>query len=290
MVRTHVMHQGFIKRSGVTAASFLIATLALVIVNASNASALLGVELPLGKNLAPVTDRVNGLVNKGLGLPVTIDSTDKLKVSLLDVADVEANIPVVPAVVDGVTQPLNGTVKGLSDTLRPVTDNTIPAVRGALSRSLNRDGSSPQPPTTAPPTDGTSAPNGSDVAGVSDTAPVATGSESDIEQVPQQTTFFGGVASFFASTMPAALQDIARNIAGKEVGFGPIIISMLLFLMTLGAIGGIVFASNHGGVVALGRYKFALLANGNDRTEMATFIVVAISFGIVAIFLALTNL
>lgn len=281
------MHQEFIKRSGIIAASFLIATLAMVIINASNASAFLGIELPLGKNLAPITDRVNGLVNKSLGLPITVNSTDKLKVSLLEVTDINAKIPIVPTVVDGVTQPLNGTVQGLSDTLRPVTDDTVPAVRGALSRALNRNNDQPaQPPTTAPPTKDTS---DTDMAGVSGTAPAAQ-SEPGIEPVSGQTTFFGGVASFFASSLPSALQDIARNIAGKEVGMAPIIISILLFLTTLGAIGGIVHASNHSGVLSFGRHKFTLFAHGNDRTETATFIVVAVCFGVIAIFLALTSL
>jgi hypothetical protein len=289
MVRTHVMHQELIKRSGIIAASFLITTLSLVIITPANANALLKVELPLGDNLSPITDRVNGLVNKSLGLPITVNVGTNLKVDT-PVADVNVGIPVVPAVVDGVTKPLDGTVNGLSNVLEPVTDNTVPAVRSALSRTLGGGGGGgtpnpqPQPPVSSP--DDISPSEDLSVAGASATT-IDTSTE---EPVAQQPVFFGGVASFFASTLPSTLQDIARSIAGKDVGIGPIIISIILFIVTLGAVGSIVYASNHGGVLSLGRYRWTLFGNGRDQTEMATFIVVAISFGVVAIFLALTTL
>lgn len=281
------MHQELIKRSGIIATSFLIATLSMVIITSANANALLKVELPLGDNLSPITDRVNGLVNKSLGLPITVNVGTNLKVDT-PVADVNVGIPVVPAVVDGVTKPLDGTVNGLSNVLEPVTDNTVPSVRSALSRTFNGGGGgdtpNPQPPATSPNDISTDA--DLSVTGASTTA-IDTSTE---EPVAQQPVFFGGVASFFASTLPSTLQDIARSIAGKDVGIGPIIISIILFIVTLGAVGSIVYASNHGGVLSLGRYRWTLFGNGRDQTEMATFIVVAISFGVVAIFLALTTL
>lgn len=287
MVRTYVMHQELIKRSGIIATSFLIATLSLVIITPANANALLKVELPLGDNLSPITDRVNGLVNKSLGLPITISVSKNLKVDT-PVANVNVGIPVVPAVVDEVTKPLDSTVHGLSNVLEPITDNTVPAVRSALSRTLNNGsggGSPNSPPPVASPSD-ISPDTDINVMGAS-----ATTTDTPTEgPVNQQPVFFGGVASFFASTLPATLQDIARSIAGKEVGMGPIVFSIILFIMTLGAVGSIVYASNHGGVLSLGRYRWTLFGDGKDQTEMATFIVVAISFGVVAIFLALTTL
>lgn len=291
MVREHVMQQGIIKRSGIIAASFLIATLATVIANGPTAHALLDIELPLGKNLSPITNRVNGLVNKSLGLPVTVKSTDKVKVNLLDTAKVEIKAPVVSGLVDTVDQPLGGVVNGLSDTLEPVTDRTIPAVRGALSRTLGGNSTTTpanEQPEPVPAPDIVDSDTEPAIAGVSTTAPSPT---SDDDPSPTASpTFLEGVTSFFASSLPTALKDIARGVAGKEVGILPIIISVLLFLLTLGAVGGIVHASNHGGAISIGRYKYTLLTKEKDLTETATFIVVAVGFGVVAILLALTIL
>lgn len=288
MARINVMQSELIKRSGIIAASFLIATLATVIAHATPANALLDAELPLGENLSPITDRVNGLVNKSLGLPITINSTDRLKLGIPNVADVEAKIPVVPTLVDTVTEPLTPVVDGVSNTLNPVTDQTIPAIREAFSRQS----SSPAPQPSAPsiqPQSGTN-PQDTDTAIAGVSISQSSRESTNDNRVASSTPFFAGVATFFASSLPSAVRDIASSIAGKEVGVTPIIISMLLFTFTLLVVIGIIYASNHGGIVTLGRYTFPLLIRGTDRTEMATFIVAAISFGIVAIFLALTSL
>lgn len=272
MVRTHVMQYEFIKRSGIIAASLLIATLA-VIINANSASAFHEVKSHLSKSTAPKTHHVHSLANKDISLSVTKTSANKHNQRLGNVADVHrGKAPTF----------FNGFAEDVPDPRGPVAvaNSTITAVQSASFQTPSNDQSNTPPPANTIATD-------TAVAMAPTQAPNA---EPDTDLPAPQQTPFRETASSFTSTLPTTMQNIASNIAGKEVGMMSIVISILLFLMTLSAVGGIVHASNHGGALSMGRYRFALFANGKDRTEMATFIIVAICFGIVAIFLALTVL
>ena len=61
----------------------------------------------------------------------------------------------------------------------------------------------------------------------------------------------------------------------------------------MGAVGGIIYASNSGGMLSLGRVgsiNLTKFAENHDVAQIAAFVAVTISFGIIATFLALTSL
>lgn len=269
-----VMQSTFIKRSGITAASFLIATLAIIITHASPASALLDVKLPLGENVSPITDRVNGLVNKSLGLPITVDSADSLRINTANRVDIDTDIPVVPTVVDAITEPLSEPIEEVTSALQPVTDNTVPATHQALSRVFTTTPAQ-QPQVAVSPS---TIPSTTKITLAKATNPKGS-------SPAHQPARPEGVALFFGSLFPTTLQDVARSLVGKEVGMLPITISILLLLVTFGSIVGIVYISERGGTVTIGQKTFVLFANGKDNTDLAMFIIVVICFGTVAVVL-----
>jgi hypothetical protein len=89
--------------------------------------------------------------------------------------------------------------------------------------------------------------------------------------------------------IPSALQNLANAVAGKQVKTLPIIISAVIFIITLIAVVSIVYSMVHGSIISVGRNPMAQSAVYRNVLQMSALVVGIIIVALFAIFMILTR-
>jgi hypothetical protein len=257
MVLHNFMNRGLVQK-GVLAVSLLTV---VGITFAPPTHALLGVQVPLADTPAtPLIQHVHPITSS---LPVTLQNTP-------DTLGIDA--PVIPVHVEA-TLPVSQVTRPVTNVLSPVTGSAVP------------------------PSKISSAPRGQSPSLVLASADMnvtlqTANSTKQPAKVTQQSAAkspFAAIGGFLAN-FPSVLSSLASGLAGKHVGTPAIIISSLIFLLTILAISGIGYIASHGGVLAFAGYRFTILNEVSDRTQIASFAIVTLSLGVIASLLTLTTL
>jgi len=90
--------------------------------------------------------------------------------------------------------------------------------------------------------------------------------------------------------IPSAIQNLANALAGKQVKTLPIIISGVIFLITLIVVVAIIYSLIHGSIISVGRNPMAQSAVYRNVLQMSALVVSIIGVAIFAIFMILTKL
>ncbi len=90
--------------------------------------------------------------------------------------------------------------------------------------------------------------------------------------------------------IPTAIQNLANAIANKQVKTLPIILSSVIFLLTLVAVVSIIYSLIHGSIISVGRNPMAQSAIYRNVMQLSALVVGIIAVALFAIFLILTRL
>lgn len=90
--------------------------------------------------------------------------------------------------------------------------------------------------------------------------------------------------------IPSAIQNLANALAGKQVKTLPIIISGVIFLITLIVVVAIIYSLIHGSIISVGRNPMAQSAVYRNVLQMSALVVCIVGVAIFAIFMILTKL
>jgi hypothetical protein len=92
------------------------------------------------------------------------------------------------------------------------------------------------------------------------------------------------------TVIPAALQNIANALAGKDVDTLPILLSVGIFLVTLVVVASIIYSMIHGSIISVGRNPMSQSAIYRNMTQMSALVVGILAVAVVSIYLVLTKL
>lgn len=102
------------------------------------------------------------------------------------------------------------------------------------------------------------------------------------------------VAYFFKqpdkTIIPAAIQNMANTLAGREVSTLPILISAGIFFVMLVVVSSIVYSMIHSSIISVGRNPMSQSAVYRDMIQMSTLVLAILTVGVIAIYLVLTRL
>jgi len=90
--------------------------------------------------------------------------------------------------------------------------------------------------------------------------------------------------------IPAALQNLANSLVGKQVKTLPIILSGVIFIITLIVVVSIIYSLIHSSVISVGRNPMAQSAVYRNVMQLSALVVVIIGVALFAIFMILTRL
>jgi len=90
--------------------------------------------------------------------------------------------------------------------------------------------------------------------------------------------------------IPAALQNLANSVVGKQVKALPIILSAVIFIITLIVVVSIIYSLIHSSVISVGRNPMAQSAVYRNVMQLSALVVVIIGVALFAIFMILTRL
>ena len=90
--------------------------------------------------------------------------------------------------------------------------------------------------------------------------------------------------------IPAAIQNLANALAGKQVKTLPIIISAAIFLITLVVVVAIIYSLIHGSIISVGRNPMSQAAVYRNVMQLSALVVGVIGVAAFAIFMILTRL
>ena len=90
--------------------------------------------------------------------------------------------------------------------------------------------------------------------------------------------------------IPPAIQNLANAIAGKQVKTLPIILSAVIFFVTLIVVVSIVYSLIHGSIISIGRNPLAQSAVYRNVMQLSALVVGIIAVAMFAIFMILTKL
>lgn len=90
--------------------------------------------------------------------------------------------------------------------------------------------------------------------------------------------------------VPAALQNIANSLAGKEVGTVPILISGAIFLIMLIIVASLIYSMIRASIISVGRNPLSQSAIYRDLVQLSGLVLGILGVGLVAIYLVLTKL
>ncbi len=115
----------------------------------------------------------------------------------------------------------------------------------------------------------------------------------------KQTVDMGGIpvvvsVSYYTkqpnkTLVPAALQNLANSIAGKQVKTLPIILGSVIFIVTLIAVVSIVYSMVHSSIISIGRNPMAQSAVYRNVLQLSALVVGIIIVALFAIFMILTR-
>jgi hypothetical protein len=89
--------------------------------------------------------------------------------------------------------------------------------------------------------------------------------------------------------IPTAIQNLANAIAGKPVKTLPIILSAVIFVLTLIAVVSIIYSLVHGSIISIGRNPMAQSAVYRNLLQLSALVVAIIGVAMFAIFMILTK-
>lgn len=90
--------------------------------------------------------------------------------------------------------------------------------------------------------------------------------------------------------VPSAIQNLANTLAGKVVNTLPIIISAIIFIVTIIVVVSIIFAMIRSSIISVGRNPMSQSAIYRDIIQLSALVLGILGVGIVAIYLVLTKM
>lgn len=90
--------------------------------------------------------------------------------------------------------------------------------------------------------------------------------------------------------VPAAIQNVANSLAGKEVGTVPILISGAIFLIMLIVVASLIYSMIHSSIISVGRNPLSQSAIYRDLVQLSGLVLGILGVGLVCIYLVLTKL
>lgn len=116
----------------------------------------------------------------------------------------------------------------------------------------------------------------------------------------EETVYLGevpvlvNVAYFFKqpdkTIIPAAIQNVANGLAGREVSTLPILISAGIFFVMLVVVSSIVYSMIHSSIISVGRNPMSQSAVYRDLIQMSTLVLAILTVGVISIYMVLTRL
>lgn len=90
--------------------------------------------------------------------------------------------------------------------------------------------------------------------------------------------------------VPAAIQNVANSLAGKDVGTVPILISAAIFLIMLIIVSSLIYSMIKASIISVGRNPLSQSAIYRDLIQLSGLVLVILGVGLVSIYLILTKL
>lgn len=90
--------------------------------------------------------------------------------------------------------------------------------------------------------------------------------------------------------IPAALQNIANTIAGKQVSSLPIIVSSAIFIITVIVVSMIIYAMIRSSIISVGRNPLSQSAVYRDVIQLSALVLALLGMAVIAIYFILTRL
>lgn len=90
--------------------------------------------------------------------------------------------------------------------------------------------------------------------------------------------------------IPAALQNIANDVAGKTVNSIPILVSMAIFIITLVVVVSIVYSMIRSSIISVGRNPMSQAAVYRDVIQLSSLVIIILGVALVSIYIILTKL
>jgi hypothetical protein len=109
-------------------------------------------------------------------------------------------------------------------------------------------------------------------------------------EVPTQVNVSYYYAQPQKTIIPAALQNIANSFAGKKVETLPIIISAVVFVITLIVVVSIIYSMIRSSIISVGRNPMAQSAVYRDVIQLSALVLGILAVALVVIYLVLTRL
>jgi hypothetical protein len=89
--------------------------------------------------------------------------------------------------------------------------------------------------------------------------------------------------------IPQALQNLANSIAGKKVNSLPIIISAVIFIVTLVIVVSIVYSLIHSSIISVGRNPMSQSAIYRNVIQLSVLVIVILGVAVGSIYMVLTK-
>jgi len=90
--------------------------------------------------------------------------------------------------------------------------------------------------------------------------------------------------------VPAAVQNIANSLAGREVGTVPIIIAGAIFLVMLIIVSSLIYSMIRSSIISVGRNPLSQSAIYRDLVQLSGLVIAILGVGLASIYLVLTKL
>ena len=90
--------------------------------------------------------------------------------------------------------------------------------------------------------------------------------------------------------VPAAVQNVANSLAGKEVGTVPILISGAIFLIMLIIVASLIYSMIRSSIISVGRNPLSQSAIYRDLVQLSGLVIAILGVGLITIYLVLTKL
>lgn len=90
--------------------------------------------------------------------------------------------------------------------------------------------------------------------------------------------------------VPAAIQNVANSLAGREVGTVPILISGAIFLIMLIIVSSLIYSMIRASIISVGRNPLSQSAIYRDLIQLSGLVLGILGVGLVTIYLVLTKL
>ena len=89
--------------------------------------------------------------------------------------------------------------------------------------------------------------------------------------------------------IPTALQNVANALAGKTVNSLPIIISVVIFIVTLIVVASMIYALIHSSIISVGRNPMSQAAVYRNVIQISGLVIIILAVAVGAIYMVLTK-